>query len=322
MRAPWHVGALLLAACAGEPTSAGPADDLPFDADAPPPVCADETIGGIIDVHEHVVGADGLEAMLAATAEVGIDRTVAFSMLPGRFEDSARLIAKADELPHRLIPFTTVDVRDPHALGFLKASVAAGARGLKLFSGHGEVHGETPLDAAAAGPIYEYLEQTGTPLLMHVNGPEYGGELERVLDAHPDLVMVCPHLCLYAHRPGRLAALLDAYPNLYVDLSFGKSSAAHMAFMQIGHDIETWRRFVRVYVDRITFGSDTVFVSDNTAVRDREYLRSYLAFVEDETFLYEGREYAGLGADACTAKHILEHNPGRFVEGLPPERAP
>ena len=50
-------------------------------------------------------------------------------------------------------------------------------------------------------------------------------------------------------------------------------------------------------------------------------VRSYLDFVRNERFFYEGEEYNGLGADACTQKHILQHNPERFLAGLPPQRA-
>jgi hypothetical protein len=310
--------------CAGgedEPTT-GVTVDIPFEKDADPPVCQDDEVTAIVDVHEHIVGQEGLAALQATMAAAGVDRTVAFPMLPDRYEDSVLLIEAADELDGSLIPFPAIDVRDPIAVAFLETSIHAGGAGLKLFSGHGDVHGETPLDSPLAEPVYEYLESTDTPLLMHVNGPLYADELERVLDAHPDLVVICPHLCLFSHRPGLLARLLDEHPNLSVDLSFGTPPAARMAFQNISDNIEVWRRFVRVYVDRIAFGSDTVFVSDKTAERDLAFVQAYLGLVRDSTFEYETFVFNGLAADACTQKHLLQHNAERFVAGLPPERAP
>ncbi|MCK9460967.1 MAG: amidohydrolase [Proteobacteria bacterium] len=294
---------------------------IPFDEDADPPVCQDEEITQVVDVHEHIMGAEGLDVLLAVLGEVGIDRTVAFAMLDTRYEDSLLLIEEATS-NGMLIPFTTVDVRDPAALLFLEESLDAGAVGLKLFSGHGEYHGDTPLDSPLAEPIYDYLEATGTPLLMHVNGGLYLDELERVLDAHPDLVMICPHLCLLSKDPGRLAQLLDTHPNLSVDLSFGNPMAELQGFTTLSENIDLWRRFVRVYVDRVNLGSDTVFMGEAVNANSLSDVRSYLDFVRHERFFYEGEEYNGLGADACTQKHILQHNPERFVAGLPPQRAP
>jgi len=316
---------MVLLGCTGGAPAASPfafTEATRFAKDADPPVCQDEEITAVIDVHEHAVGQAGLDALLAAIEAAGVDRTVAFSMLDGRYEDSLLLIKEAANLDGVLIPFTTVDVRDPVALGFLKSSVAAGAAGLKLFSGHGDIHGDLPLDSPLAKPIYDFLESTGTPLLMHVNAQLYVDELERVLDAHPDLVMICPHLCLLARYPGHLARLLDRYPNLSVDLSFGNQMAARTAFGAISRNIEVWKRFVRVHVDRITFGSDTVFTSAGTALVGSMNLESYLGLVQDDSFVYLGTEYNGLAADACTQKHILQHNAERFVAGLPPERAP
>lgn len=295
---------------------------VPFEDDAPPPVCQDDEITSIIDVHEHIIGQDGLDALLSVTEEAGIDRTVAFSMLEYRWEDSILLMEDAAVAEGSLVPFTTVDVREPTALGFLELSMNMGAAGLKLFSGHGEVHGETPLDSPLAEPIYEYLESTGTPLLMHVNGGLYLDELERVLDAHPDLVMICPHFCLLVHDPGRLAQLLDDHPNLSVDISFGNPVSEVLGFKNISDDIELWRRFVRVYVDRINFGSDTVFMNEASTAHNLNDMHAYLDFVTLDRFMYQGNEYNGLGADACTRKHLLQHNAQRFIEGLPPERAP
>jgi predicted TIM-barrel fold metal-dependent hydrolase len=296
-------------------------EPIPFEGDADPPICQDDTVTGIIDVHEHIIGEEGLDALLWVMDEAGVERTVAFSMLDRRYEDSLLLMAEAAG-EDSLIPFTAVDVRDPAALGFLELSVNTGAAGLKLFSGHGEVHGETPLDSPQADPIYEYLESTGTPLLMHVNGDLYLDELERVLDAHPDLVMICPHFCLLTHDPGRLAQLLDDHPNLSVDISFGNPVSEVLGFKRLSEDIEQWRRFVRVYVDRIAFGSDTVFMNEASTAHNLSDLNSYLDFIALDRFTYQGNEYNGLGADPCTQKHLLQHNAERFISGLPPQRAP
>jgi predicted TIM-barrel fold metal-dependent hydrolase len=243
-------------------------------------------------------------------------------MLPDRHLDTALLIESAQQLDGSLIPFAAIDVRDPIALPFLETAIGAGSQGLKLFSGHGDVHGSTPLYSPLAEPVYDYLETTGTPLLMHVNSQLYADELQQVLDTYPDLVMVCPHYCLHATAPGRLAQLLDRHPNLSVDISFGNDQAARFGFQVLSNNIEVWKRFVRVYVDRIIFGADTVFQSDKYHMPNLAAAQAYLGFVQESTFTRFGIEYQGLAADACTRKHILQHNAERFLAGLPPQRAP
>ncbi|MBW2279070.1 MAG: amidohydrolase family protein, partial [Deltaproteobacteria bacterium] len=286
-------------------------EDIPFEKDADPPVCQDAELTSVVDVHEHTVGPEGVEALTAAMPLAGVDRSVAFPMFEDYYQDSVGILQAAKESGGALIPFVAIDVRDPQALAFLKVSIGAGAEGLKLFSGHSEIHDDTPLDSQLAEPIYEYLEQTGTPLLMHVNGRNYLHELERVLDAHPDLVMVCPHFCLFAGMPGQLARLLDKYPNLSIDISFGNTSATLTGFGGVSKNIDVWRRFVRVYVDRITFGTDRVFMLNSTQDHDFMNYRAYLGLVQDSTFEYMGVEYQGLAGDACTQKHILQHNAER-----------
>lgn len=297
-------------------------EDIPFDKDADPAICQDEELTAIIDVHEHAIGPQGADALLELLPLAGVDRSVVFPMPEDRYLDSMRILEAAIESDGALIPFATVDVRDPSALAFVKSAVDVGCAGLKLFGGHGEVHGDTPLDSQLAEPVYDYLEETGTPLTMHVNGPYYLDELERVLDAHPDLVMVCPHFCLFAGMPGQLARLLDEHPNLSIDVSFGNSNAALLGFERISDNIEVWRRFVRVYVDRITFGTDRVLESEATQENDLKNFEAYLGMVQDAAFEFMGKQYQGLAADACTRKHILQHNAERFIAGLPPERAP
>jgi len=308
----------------GDPAQEGPAitEDIPFEKDADPPVCQDDELTAIIDVHEHAMGPGGVGALVDVLPLAGVDRSIVFAMPENGYPDSVTIIQAAEENGGVLIPFTTVDVRDPYALPFLETSVNAGAAGLKLFSGHGEVHGDTPLDDPMAEPIYDYLEQTGTPLLMHVNGPFYLDELERVLDAHPDLVMICPHFCLFSAMPGRLARLLDEHPNLSIDVSFGSIAAEQIGFGNISNNIEVWKRFVRVYVDRITFGTDRVLTSGATQDNDLTHFAAYIGMIREPTFEFMGIEYQGLAADACTEKHILQHNAERFVDGAPPQRLP
>lgn len=98
-----------------------------------------------------------------------------------------------------------------------------------------------------------YEELAGKPGLSFA-GPEYPGfeELmamqEAVIARNPATVFVVPHGGGYAENLAQVAQWLDAYPNLYIDIT------AKLA--EFGRQPYTSRRFFNRYQDRIVLGAD------------------------------------------------------------------
>jgi predicted TIM-barrel fold metal-dependent hydrolase len=135
-------------------------------------------------------------------------------------------------------------------------------------------------------PIYEHIAATGKTLLTHIaeplacwqplheKNPHYGyysrnpqwhmygrsefpsheqlmAARDRVLEKHPRLRMVGAHLASLEYDVDVLAARLDRYPNLAVDISARLVDLACQ-------DSSRVRSFFMQYQDRILFGTDVV----------------------------------------------------------------
>jgi len=160
---------------------------------------------------------------------------------------------------------------------------ALGADGLKMLTGKPNVRHASGI--ALDSPVYEgafaALERLGMPLLWHVNDPEefwdpaaapewaagpgwlyderhpskesLYGECERVLARHPGLVVIFAHFYFLSADLPRLAALLDRYPGLHVDLAPGIEM-----FHNFSRQVAAAREFFHTWRERILFGTDLV----------------------------------------------------------------
>jgi predicted TIM-barrel fold metal-dependent hydrolase len=134
------------------------------------------------------------------------------------------------------------------------------------------------MDEDAIEPTFAAMEKAGMPgASIHIadpNGPFWNrGEwctdpaefwrmiigLERVLQRHPDLVIVAAHAAWLTCQDAQidfLRYLLATYPNLYVDL------AATDQYYNLVNQ-ENLRDFFITYADRILFGTDIVGIKDS-----------------------------------------------------------
>jgi hypothetical protein len=135
-------------------------------------------------------------------------------------------------------------------------------------------------DSRAYAPYWQKLEESGLPLVFHVNDPKefwdvdnipgwareqgwfYGdgtfinnetqySEVLHVLERHPLLKMIFAHFFFLSAQLPRLADLLERFPNLCVDLTPGIEMYHHFA-----RDIQSTRDFFLKYSERILFGTD------------------------------------------------------------------
>ncbi len=174
------------------------------------------------------------------------------------------------------------------AAGSLRASVAAGAKGIKVWKDLGlHVRDERrelilPDDGRLA-PLWDACAEASVPVFIHTADPvaffdpiderneryeqlyahpewsfadpDAFPPFDRLIDAlealvagNPDTTFVGLHVGGYAENLGRVGAMLDAYPNYFVDI------AARVA--ELGRQPRTAREFVVRHPDRVLFGID------------------------------------------------------------------
>jgi len=201
------------------------------------------------------------------------------------------------------------------AAGRLRAQVARGAQGLKVWKNLGthvrDHKGElVAVDDERLDPIWATAGELGIPVTLHLADPvaffdpldahnERWEEMQahpdwqfpsppypsfmsimesmaRVVERHPQTTFIGAHAGCYAENLGWVGALLDRCPNFNIDIS------ARIA--ELGRQPYTARRFFLRYADRILFGIDQDPAAD--------WYRIYYRFLEtdDENFNYGLRE--------------------------------
>jgi len=170
---------------------------------------------------------------------------------------------------------------DSNALEIFQDCHQRGGKGLKLYNGHSyyyEIFG-LPLDTLRMMPIYAYAERNHLPVLYHINLKKYGAELENILRKHPDLVVDIPHYMVSSIEIDKVKQILDKYPNLYTDISFGSPQFFAAGFRRISRNPEKYIDFFEEYPDRILFGTDMVLTE--TAKKDQEFMEKTLQCYKD-----------------------------------------
>ena len=223
----------------------------------------------------------------------------------------------------------------------LEALMAAGFDGLKMFEGKPteRAAGGIALDDPRYDPSFDLLEKTGYHILSHVNDPEefwnedtcpkwandgtggywdtnkflskeqYYTENENILARHPNLNITFAHAYFLSNFPDRMAALLDRYPNVTIDLCPG--SEMYDGFTK---QYKLWREIFVNYADRFIFGTDNVInpLSEDSLA---QYGKGSIKIENIVRFLstpdeFEGWVYKlkGLNLPSQVVKKILSDN--------------
>ncbi len=176
----------------------------------------------------------------------------------------------------------------------MSSSLEKGFVGYKIWHGpysRGLKEGEEGIkyfDNPAHEPVLAAMEKSGMPgASIHIadpNGPfgnrgkwatdpvEYWRQilgLERVLQRHPDLVLVAAHCAWLICQDAQidfLRYLLSTYPNFYVDLA-----ATFQYFYLVNH--ENLRDLIINYSDRILYGTDISAIQNQSDIP--EYILRY-----------------------------------------------
>jgi len=292
----------------------------------------------IIDVHEHIKRLGNAEKMLAAMDEVGIEKTILMgssiftltlnqSLGFTRYdENNEELLRICEKHPGRFEAWTTMDPRDPDKLVKFKDYVKRGATGLKLYLGHGFVVRKTgeymfhpvAMDDPGMLPVYAYCEENFLPVCLHVNpspitAPGFAQEFVAVLEQFPDLKLVCPHYMLSSIADHRLRELLDTFPNLYSDISFGHDDFLIAGIKRISRSPRKFRGIFNRYPTRLMFSTDLVVTDE--VIKTQEWIRdrfqTYIDMLTKEKYttpVLRGQELNGLNLSRQLLDRILYKN--------------
>jgi predicted TIM-barrel fold metal-dependent hydrolase len=150
--------------------------------------------------------------------------------------------------------FGTVLPGEANAEAIVEEAFALGLKGLKL---HCHVQ-QFAADDARLDPVYRLAARHKKPVLIHAGRepalPAYKGDIQalcsvgamrRVLERHPDLTVVVPHLG--ADEIPEYGELLDAFPGLWLDTTM---MLADFFPQQPPDD------FIERYAHRLLYGSD------------------------------------------------------------------
>ena len=189
----------------------------------------------IISVHEQISSLEQAERFLKAMGKAEVNKIVLLGSPEATFiykegfenhhTNNMELMKMLKKYPDRFIIFPTIDPRDESELNVFKIYMNSGAKGLRLFSGQYAWFYRFigPVNRTELYPVLQYCQDDNIPVMFNMNpGKEnLQQQFEDVLKRYPNISVICPHFCLSSINSSRFEYLMDTYPNLYTDISFG-----------------------------------------------------------------------------------------------------
>jgi predicted TIM-barrel fold metal-dependent hydrolase len=298
----------------------------------------------IVNAHEHIQSGHEVGKLRAVMDKLGVRKTLLFGTswftitLNPRHgftrydENNAAIVAISAAEPERFEAWPTLDPRDPEKLAKIQRLVGQGAKGVKLYLGHGYVDKQTnsylfhttAMDDPAMLPFYAWCQENFVPIMYHVNPykPGFAEEFIAVLTGFPDLKVIAPHFILSSIKSTRLREFLDTFPNLYSDVSFGHDDFLSAGLERVSRKPAKFKRLFRDYPDRFMFGTDLV-VTDHprkSAAWMGERYRAYLNMLAAESYEVDflaGQRLRGLALSGEALERILYRNYEGFMAARP-----
>ena len=169
-------------------------------------------------------------------------------------------------------------------------------------------------------PDYDYYKENPQwYMYLHPDHPRKEVILaarDHLLAENPKLRVVGAHLGSMETDVDEIAKRFDRYPNFAVD------TAARMEYLMI-EPREKVRNFLIKYQDRVLYGTDLEFLSDETtadALKDWQetYARDWKFLATDQTLDYKGRKIVGLNLPAPVLRRIFHENAVHWIPGIAP----
>ena len=232
-----------------------------------------------------------------------------------------------------------------NAVKQLEIDINNGARGLKIYKSLGMRYKDTDgnrvaIDDIRLDAIWAKCGEMGVPVLIHAADPksfwdDFDGDNERWLELkthprrkrsdtdpasweqiikeqhhifkkHPKTIFINAHMGWYANNLGKLSELMDAMPNMNVEIG--------AIIAELGRQPRAAKAFFEKYQDRILFGKDSW---------KPEEFPTYFRVLEsdDEYFPYHKKYHAfwamyGLDLSDEVLKKVYYKNALRIVPGL------
>lgn len=295
----------------------------------------------LTNTHEHLQSTKELPILLRAMDDIEIERVVllgssAFTITSDYRlgfteydENNWELIKAANTHPDRIEAWPTLNPIDVNNTERLRSYHEVGASGLKLYLGHGFVapgsrdylFGPIAMDDPRMDGVYDYCTAHRLPVCLHVNpGPKTPGfadEFIAFLERNPRLQVNAPHWILSTGRPARLAELLQAFPNLVTDISFGADEFLLAGLRRISRSAARIRQVIERHPSRFMFGSDFVVTNsprktpDWMRVRTQAYLLM-LGCAQYDSPLFPGEVLNGLALPSSVLEQVGSKNYVRF----------
>lgn len=266
----------------------------------------------MIDGHVHCAQQVDPAALEAVLTRTGTDMANIAACAHSRaLSLTPQALAMKKLWPGRFYVFGSLDVSEyylhPDTLGAHMAQYAvrmaqAGCDGIKMLEGKPQMRKKYPVppfDDARWEAFWAWAEETGTPILWHVNDPENFWDLEHapafaiqqgwlyddsyvnneaqyaevlnVLARHPALKIDFAHFFFMSAQLDRLDAILARYANVRVDLTPGIEM-----YENFSAGIDRARAFFDRWHDRIIYGTDIggrcILMGEDKPLDERENL--------------------------------------------------
>lgn len=301
----------------------------------------------IIDVHEHIESLAEAPKFIKAMDQFGIQKiclmgSSKFTLtlkeevgFTGYDENNEELLKIVAAYPGRFEAWPTLSPQDPDKLKKIQDLIARGATGVKLYIGHGYetrkheyIFHPVAMDDPAMLPFYSWCQENFIPIVLHVNpfGEKKGfaEEFVTVLTKFPDLKVVAPHFILSTVKSNRLRELLDTFPNLYSDISFGD---AYMKprLTYISKEPGKFKKLFKDYPDRFMFATDLVMIKNRPDDWAPVQYQAYLDMLTKETYTspaIPGAVLTGLNLSDDLLSRILFRNYQAFRQYRPVNSKP
>jgi predicted TIM-barrel fold metal-dependent hydrolase len=233
--------------------------------------------GPIFDAHTHIGSIENISKMIAIEDDYSVIKQVGIVhdedgfqqtkvQYPGRFV-YAKYLSLGDIAQYNVGPVLD-EISKLLDQGYSIAKSWFGPRWRDFIE---NVPKDFRINHPKLDPVYEALEDSGIPLIIHVSDPDtyyvvqyrdsekYGlkddhlQELEDVLSRHDKLRVQVPHLGAQPeiHRLPDLSRWMDAFPNVVLDTASSRWMAR-----ELSKDVRKAREFMLRYADRVLFGTD------------------------------------------------------------------